>query len=190
MLVDEAPDVTDGPEQKQERLASALQEAQATDMSNEQQLSTSSPPPPPLQSTTLEKEAESLPSHMQRLQEKRRQQGDDLVDAGRDELDGAKAHERRHFSFIYITLQVMLAPIQTMWLYLTAILTSSQERYQQVAQHTKRTRHVRLLEPWMHFLRIAFLVDDRPVLQWTWSMVGMFLWPLVRVLGGGLLVDK
>lgn len=188
ILVDESPDVTDGPEQKQERLASALQEAQATDMSNEQQPATS--PPPPLQSTTLEKEAESLPSHMQRLQEKRRQQGDELVDAGRDELDGAKAHERRHFSFIYITLQVMLAPIQTMWLYLTAILTSSQERYQQVAQHTKRTRHVRLLEPWMHFLRIAFLVDDRPVLQWTWSMVGMFLWPLVRVLGGGLLVDK
>ncbi|CDS06736.1 hypothetical protein LRAMOSA09263 [Lichtheimia ramosa] len=191
IMVDDPIDVTDGPEQKQERLASALQEAQATDMSDEQQLSTSSPAAQQQQSTPpLEKEAESLPSHMQRLQEKRRQQGDELVDAGRDELDGAKAHERRHFSFIYITLQVMLAPIQTMWLYLTAILTSSQERYQQVAQHTKRTRHVRLLEPWMHFIRIAFLVDDRPVLQWTWSMVGMFLWPLVRVLGGGLLVDK
>ena len=187
ILVDDPPALTDGPEQKQERLVSALQEAQATDMSNEQPLSTS---PPQQQSTVLEKENESLPSHMQRLQEKRRQQGDELVDAGRDELDGAKAHERRHFSFIYITLQVMLAPIQTMWLDLTALLTSSQERYQQVAQHTKRTRHVRLLEPWMHFIRIAFLVDDRPVLQWTWSMVGMFLWPLVRVLGGGLLVDK
>ncbi|KAI9311007.1 hypothetical protein BX666DRAFT_2002509, partial [Dichotomocladium elegans] len=135
------------------------------------------------------KKEKDLSSHMERLQEMRRQEGDELVDAGRDALDGINARERRHFSFVYITLQVMLAPMQAMWLYLMAALTRSQERYQQVAQHTKRTRHVRLLEPWMEFFRIAFLVDDRPVLQWSWAMVSMFLWPLVRVLGFGLLVD-
>ncbi|KAI9497815.1 PXA domain-containing protein [Zychaea mexicana] len=160
-------------------LKKQLEEAQATELTESS----------PVASVTSPKK-ESLPSHMQRLQEKRRQEGDELMDAGREELDAARKHERQRFSFIYITLQVILSPIRALWLYIMAALTHSQERYQQVAKHTKRTRHVRLLEPWMYFVRVAFLVDDRPVLQWMWYMAGMFLWPLVRVLGGGLLVDK
>ncbi|KAI8145827.1 PXA domain-containing protein [Fennellomyces sp. T-0311] len=173
------PEPPQPPQPNKKPLKKQLEEAQTTEL-------TASPP----KSTKSDPKKESLPSHMQRLQEKRRQEGDDLIDVGREELDAAQKHERQRFSFVYISLQVMLAPIRALWLYLVAALTHSQERYQQVAQHRKRTRHVRLLEPWMHFVRVAFLVDDRPVLQWMWYMVGMFLWPLVRVLGGGLLVDK
>ena len=187
---------------KQKPLKKQLEEAQATTMpasspsppshslSKQQQKRPRAATPPPKDSKTTQPEKESMASHMQRLQEKRRQEGDDLMDAGREELGAAHKYERQRLSFVYITLQVMLSPFRTLWLYVIAAFTQSQERYQQVAKHTKRTRHVRLLEPWMHFVRVAFLVDDRPVLQWMWYMVGMFLWPLVRVLGGGLLVDK
>lgn len=161
------------------KLASALHEAQTTDISPETVES-------PKEIHTNDK---SFPSQLQRLQEKRRLEGDDMVDAGRGELD-AQEHKRRHFSFGYITLQVISSPIQTLWLYLVTALTQSQTRYLQVAQHTKRTRHSRLLEPWMHFLRIAFLIDDQPVLQWIWCMIAMFVWPLLRIVGVGLLVDK
>lgn len=169
------------------KLASALEEAQSIELT-----APSVTTAPSANNNNNSSNSESLPSQLQRLQEKQRQEGDETVDAGRGELDGhhEQKHERRHFSFSYITLQVILTPIRSMWLYLMAALTHSQERYQQVTQHTKRTQHVRLLEPWMDFLRIAFLVDDRPVLQWAWSTIAMFCWPLVRILGGGLLVDK
>jgi hypothetical protein len=42
----------------------------------------------------------------------------------------------------------------------------------------------------MGFINEACLVDNRPVLQWAWQMMAMFFWPLVRVFGGGLLIDK
>ena len=191
----------DDVDNKQKPLKKQLEEAQTTTMPASSPLSQSSSKQeqkrhrattasPPKDSKTTQPNNESMASHMERLQEKRRQEGDDLMDAGREELDAAHKYERQRLSFIYITLQVMLSPFRTLWLYVIAAITQSQERYQQVAKHTKRTRHVRLLEPWMHFARVAFLVDDRPVLQWMWYMVGMFLWPLVRVLGGGLLVDK
>ncbi|KAI9274455.1 PXA domain-containing protein [Phascolomyces articulosus] len=192
------PTSTQPNKNKEQPLKKQLKEAQTTNMissssstaSQSQQQHKRKSGSETTASITTEPKKESMASHMQRLQEKRRQEGDDLMDAGREELDAAHKHERQRFSFIYITLQVMLSPIRALWLYVMAALTHSQERYQQVAKHTKRTRHVRLLEPWMHFVRVAVLVDDRPVLQWMWYMVGMFLWPLVRVLGGGLLVDK
>lgn len=172
------------PSPASHKLASALHEAQTTGIAAGHH--SGSPQAKEQHQTTS---TESFPSQLQRLQEKRRLEGDETVDAGRGELDAQK-HKRRHFSFGYITLQVILSPIQTLWLYIVTALTQSQTRYLQVAQHTKRTRHSRLLEPWMYFLRVAFLVDDRPVLQWIWYMAAMFMWPLLRIIGAGLLVDK
>ncbi|KAI8887706.1 hypothetical protein K501DRAFT_241795 [Backusella circina FSU 941] len=129
---------------------------------------------------------ESLTKQMQRLQEKRRLQGDEI-----EELDNEQTEAtRRRFSFAYITLQVLLSPFRTLYYYLMATLTQSQERYQRVTQHKKRTRHMRLVESWMGFINEACLVENRPVLQWVWQMMAMFFWPLVRVFGGGLLIDK
>jgi site-specific recombinase XerD len=129
---------------------------------------------------------ERLTKQMQRLQEKRRLQGDEI-----EELDNEQTEAtRRRFSFAYITLQVLLSPFRTFYYYLMATLTQSQERYQRVTQHKKRTRHMRLVESWMGFINEACLVENRPVLQWAWQMMAMFFWPLVRVFGGGLLIDK
>ncbi|ORZ23238.1 hypothetical protein BCR42DRAFT_131975 [Absidia repens] len=100
------------------------------------------------------------------------------------------ASPHRLFSFGYITLQVLLSPFRSFYFYLQAIFTHSQQRYHQVNRHQKKTRHVRLIEPITKFLRVAFLVDDRPVVQWGWQMIAMFLWPILRVFGGGLLIDK
>lgn len=157
-------------------ITSALAEAQNTKLHP-------NPTPDPIQDISSD-----LPSQLQRLQEKRRQEGDEIVDAGRGELDSK--HERRRFSFGYITLQVILAPLRALMLHVMAAFTHSQERYQQVAQYTKRTRHTRLLEPTVKFLKVALALDDRPVLQWAYAMLALFLWPLVRMIGGGLLVDK
>ncbi|KAG0174794.1 hypothetical protein DFQ28_004469 [Apophysomyces sp. BC1034] len=161
----------------QGRLQSELEEAQTTPLAE---------PTAPIKPSPDKK---GLPMQLQRLQEKRREKGDEIVDAEPEDLETQK-QERRRFSFGYITLQVILAPVRALWLYLNAVFTSSQERYQQVTQHKKRTQHMRLLEPIMQFARVALLVEDRPVLQWAWQMVAMFLWPLIRVLGGGILVDK
>lgn len=130
---------------------------------------------------------ESLTKQMQRLQEERRLK--EGIDPVKDEEPHTATH-RRHFSFGYITLQVLMAPFRTFWLYIIATLTQSQERYQRVNQHKKRTRQMRLVEPLMEFVSIAILIQDKPALQWVWQMVGMFFWPLIRVFGGGLLVDK
>ncbi|KAF7727904.1 hypothetical protein EC973_006903 [Apophysomyces ossiformis] len=162
----------------QVRLQEELEEAQTTPMGG--------PTPPPAKPSPDKK---GLPMQLQRLQEKRREKGDEIVDAEPEDLKTQK-QERRRFSFSYITLQVMLAPVRSLWLYLITAFTSSQERYQQVTRHKKKTRHMRLVEPIMQFLRVALLVEDRPVLQWAWQMVAMFVWPLIRVFGGGLLVDK
>ncbi|KAI8989550.1 PXA domain-containing protein [Pilobolus umbonatus] len=133
-------------------------------------------------------EEESLTKQMQRLQEKRRLQGDAVDEV--DEPSEQSKTTRRHFSFGYITLQVILSPIRTLWLYILAALTQSQERYYRVNEHKKRTRQVQLVEPAMEFIRIACQVEDNPMLNWAWQMFAMFFWPIVRVLGGGTFVDK
>ncbi|KAI7889997.1 PXA domain-containing protein [Mucor mucedo] len=130
---------------------------------------------------------ESLTKQMQRLQEERRLK--EGIDPVKDE-EPHTATSRRRFSFGYITLQVLMAPFRTFWFYIMATMTQSQERYQRVNQHKKRTRQMRLVEPLMEFVNIALLIEDRPALQWAWQMVGMFFWPLIRVFGGGLLIDK
>lgn len=139
-----------------------------------------------------EQEAESLAKQMQRLQEERRKKegklGDDVLE---EELPQQEPQEpRKRFSFAYITLQVLLAPFRTFWMYIMATMTQSQEHYHRVNQHKKRTRQMRLVEPIMEFVFIACQVKERPVLQWAWQMMAMFFWPLVRVFGGGLLIDK
>lgn len=130
---------------------------------------------------------ESLTKQMQRLQEERRlKEGIDVV----IDEEPHTTTTRRRFSFGYITLQVLMGPFRTFWFYIMATMTQSQERYQRVNQHKKQTRQMRLVEPLMEFVSIACLVEDRPVLQWAWHMLGMFVWPLIRVFGGGLLIDK
>jgi hypothetical protein len=134
------------------------------------------------------KEQESLTKQMQRLQEERKKKegidDEELLDKD------IPQEKRKRFSFGYITLQVILAPIRTVWLYLIATMTQSQERYHIINQHKKKTRHTRLMEPMMEFLFIACQVQQKPILQWAWQMLAMFFWPLIRVFGGGLLIDK
>lgn len=138
-------------------------------------------------------EEEGLSGKLRRLQaiqkEQRQQQG---VNDPYDDLttNSTTFTSQRLFSFGYITLQVVLSPFRSLYFYLQALFTHSQQRYHQVNRHQKRTRHARLIEPTTKFLRIAFLVDDRPVVQWGWQMIAMFLWPILRVFGGGLLIDK
>ncbi|CAO3622892.1 unnamed protein product [Cunninghamella echinulata] len=142
-------------------------------------------------------EEEGLSSKLRRLQaiqkEQRQQQG---VNDPYDDLTSTTTNSnttftsQKLFSFGYITLQVVLSPFRSLYFYLQALFTHSQKRYHQVNQHQKRTRHARLIEPTTKFLRIAFLIDDRPVVQWGWQMIAMFLWPILRVFGGGLLIDK
>jgi hypothetical protein len=137
---------------------------------------------------------ETLTKQMQRLQQERRlKEGIDIVAADEEEElkdDNVKKTTRKRFSFGYITLQVILAPFRTFWFYIMATMTQSQERYQQINQHKKRTRQQRLVEPVMEFVNIACLVQERPILQWAWQMLAMLFWPLIRVFGGGLLIDK
>lgn len=125
---------------------------------------------------------------MQRLQQERRLK--DGMDIVMDEEPQTTATQRRRFSFAYITLQVLLAPFRNFWFYIMATMTQSQEQYQKINQHKKRTRQMLLVEPIMEFISIACLVQERPLLQWTWQMLAMFVWPVIRVFGGGLLVDK
>jgi hypothetical protein len=128
---------------------------------------------------------------MQRLQEERRKKEglleEDTMDQG---LAEQQQQPRKRFSFGYITLQVLLAPFRSFWLYIMATMTQSQEHFHRVNQHKKRTRQMRLVEPLMEFVFIACQVEERPVLQWAWQMLAMFFWPLIRVFGGGLLIDK
>ncbi|KAI8364941.1 PXA domain-containing protein [Blakeslea trispora] len=136
---------------------------------------------------------EGLTKQMQRLQEKRREK--EGLDVNEEDLHtqtppSEKPASRRKFSFGYITLQVFLAPFHTLWLYIMATLTQSHERYHRVNQHKKRTRQARLIEPLMDLVFIVCRIEEKPVLQWTWQMIGMFFWPLIRVFGGALLVDK
>ncbi|CEP07781.1 hypothetical protein [Parasitella parasitica] len=140
-----------------------------------------------------ELEAESLTKQMQRLQEERRkkegQSGQEIL--LEEELPQQEPQEpRKRFSLGYITLQVLLAPFRTFWMYMMATMTQSQEHYHRVNRHKKRTRQVRLVEPIMELVFTACLVKERPILQWAWQMMAMFFWPLVRVFGGGLLIDK
>lgn len=141
-------------------------------------------------------ESETLTKQMQRLQQERRlKEGIDVTKDEEEEEEeekkqDAKKTTRKRFSFGYITLQVILQPFRTFWFYIMATMTQSQERYQQINQHKKRTRQQRLVEPVMEFINIACLVQERPILQWAWQMLAMFFWPLIRVFGGGLLIDK
>ncbi|KAI8390819.1 PXA domain-containing protein [Radiomyces spectabilis] len=144
--------------------------------------------PPIDERTTTKKEGEGLSTRLRRLKERQNELPEE--EALEDVTNEERTHKRRPFSFGYITLQLLLAPIRSLWLSLTVLFTNSQERYQKIHQHKKRTRHMRLVEPSMQFMRIAFLLEDRPILQWAWQMIAMFVWPLVRVFGGGVLVDK
>lgn len=96
----------------------------------------------------------------------------------------------RRYSMRFISLQVILAPLQNMWLYIISLLTLSQERYQHVVRQRKKSRHVRLEEPVLRFAEVAFCVEDKPVVLWAWRMIGMFIWPIVRIFGGGVFADK
>jgi hypothetical protein len=96
----------------------------------------------------------------------------------------------RRYSMRFISLQVILAPLQNMWLYIISMLTLSQERYQHVVRQRKKSRHVRLEDPILRFAEVAFCVEDKPVVLWGWRMVGMFIWPIARILGGGVFTDK
>ncbi|KAL0076500.1 PXA domain-containing protein [Phycomyces blakesleeanus] len=167
-------------------LQSALKEAQMTDLAKGTKESTV-----PVSVPDRIAETDDLARQLQRLQEKRRLQGDESVEAELEEegIEGTP-QKRRHFSFGYITLQVVLAPFRAFWVYIMAALTHSQERYHQLTQHKQRTRRIRLVEPVMQFLRVAFLVEHRVVLEWMWQMVSMFIWPLLRMFGVGVLVDK
>lgn len=140
------------------------------------------------QSPKEEKTKESLTKQMKRLQEERRKKEGIQEEELPDKVP--QQEKRKRFSFGYITLQVILAPIRTFWLYIVATMTQSQERYHIINQHKKKTRHTRLMEPLMEFLFIACQVQQKPILQWTWQMLAMFFWPLIRVFGGGLLIDK
>lgn len=131
---------------------------------------------------------ESLTKQMQRLQEERRIK-EGIEEVIEEEPQTTKA-TRRRFSFGYITWQVLMAPFHTFWFYIMATMTQSQERYHRVNQHKKRTGQMRLVEPIMEFVNMACSIEDRPILQFAWQMLGMFFWPLIRVFGGGLLIDK
>jgi hypothetical protein len=96
----------------------------------------------------------------------------------------------RRYSMRFISLQVLLAPLQTIWLYLMSLFTASQEQYQYVVRQRKKSRHVRLEEPLLRFAEIALSVEDKPVVLWAWRMIGMFIWPIVRMLGAGIFLDK
>lgn len=96
----------------------------------------------------------------------------------------------RRYSMRFISLQVILAPLQNMWLYIISLMTLSQERYHHVVRQRKKSRHVRLEEPVLRFAEVAFCVEDKPVVLWAWRMVGMFIWPIARMLGGGVFTDK
>ncbi|KAG0745843.1 hypothetical protein G6F57_007020 [Rhizopus arrhizus] len=137
-----------------------------------------------------EKKDESLTRQMQRLQEKRRLQGQEIVVETDEPEADSFASRRQRFSFGYIILQVFLAPIRSFWTYLVATFTQSQERYQRVNQHKKLTGQMRMIEPIMEFFYAACLVQERPLLQFAWQMLSMFFWPIIRVFGGGLLIDK
>jgi hypothetical protein len=127
---------------------------------------------------------------MQRLQQERREKEGLLEDDVLDQGDPQQQQPRKRFSFGYITLQVLLAPFRSFWFYIMATMTQSQEHFHRVNQHKKRTRQMRLVEPLMEFVFIACQIEERPVLQWAWQMMAMFFWPLIRVFGGGLLIDK
>ncbi|KAI7905202.1 PXA domain-containing protein [Cokeromyces recurvatus] len=136
---------------------------------------------------------ESLTKQMQRLQEEQRKNEPKNSNLDEDMLEEEiknQQESRKQFSFGYITLQVLLTPIRTFWYRLVSTMMQSQERYHQVNQHKKRTRQIRLIEPLMGFLFIAFSINRRPVIRWAWQMLAMFFWPLIRVFGGGLLIDK
>lgn len=141
-------------------------------------------------SSKSKKEQESLTKQMQRLQQERREK--EGIQNEEELLDEEKIpqEKRKRFSFGYITLQVILAPIRSFWLYIVATMTQSQERYHTINQHKKKTRHTRLMEPLMEFVFIACQVQQKPILQWAWQMLAMFFWPVIRVFGGGLLIDK
>ncbi|KAI8086775.1 uncharacterized protein BX664DRAFT_336727 [Halteromyces radiatus] len=148
---------------------------------------------------TSEQHNPGLVSKLRQLQEQQKeerlQQGvgdpyDDLTTNNNNNSSSSLSSSQKLFSFGYIALQVILSPFRSLYFYLQAVLTHSQQRYHKVNRHQKKTRHVRLIEPTMKFLRVAFLVDDRPIVQWGWQMIAMFLWPILRVFGGGLLIDK
>ncbi|KAI9283362.1 PXA domain-containing protein [Sporodiniella umbellata] len=131
----------------------------------------------------------TLTKQMRRLQEKRRLQGQEITLA-EEELKAENITGRHHFSFGYIILQVILSPIRSFWVYLAATFTQSQETYHRVNQHKKLTSRKRMIEPIMEFFYAACLVQERPLLQFAWQMLAMFFWPIVRVFGGGVLIDK
>ncbi|KAJ2957283.1 hypothetical protein NQZ79_g6993 [Umbelopsis isabellina] len=96
----------------------------------------------------------------------------------------------RRYSMRFISLQVLLAPLQSMWLYLMSLFTASQEQYQYVVRQRKKSKHVRLEEPLLRFAEVALSVEEKPVVLWAWRMIGMFIWPIVRMLGVGIFLDK
>ncbi|KAI8581212.1 hypothetical protein K450DRAFT_270399 [Umbelopsis ramanniana AG] len=114
------------------------------------------------------------------------EQGDELAQATLPQPEKPP----RRYSMRFISLQVILAPLQNMWFYIISLLTLSQERYQHVVRQRKKSRHVRLEDPVLRFTEVAFCVEDRPVVLWAWRMVGMFIWPIARILGGGVFTDK
>ncbi|KAI8067124.1 PXA domain-containing protein [Gongronella butleri] len=124
-------------------------------------------------------------------QQQRQQQGvDDPYDRLTTWAKTTTTTTYQLFSFGYIALQVLLSPLRTLYYAWHAFFTQSQEQYHRVNQHKKRTRHVRLIEPVTQLLRVVMAVDDRPIVLWGWQMMAMFVWPILRVFGGGLLVDK
>lgn len=131
---------------------------------------------------------ESLTKQMQRLQEERRLK--EGIDETIEEEPQTTKASRRRFSFGYITWQVIMAPFYSFWFYLVAVMTQSQERYNRVNEHKKKTRQMRLVEPVMEFVYTACLIEDKPILRWAWQMLAMFFWPIIRVFGGGLFIDK
>ncbi|KAI8984180.1 PXA domain-containing protein [Mycotypha africana] len=142
---------------------------------------------------------ESLAEQMQRLQEEYRKKRHDessispSSEDSTDLLDGQRSKDvasKRSFSLRYITLQVILAPLRSFWIYILGLVTQSQEQYQKVNRHEKRTRRTGLCEPTMEFMYTAFHIQYRPAIHWIWQMLAMFIWPLVRVFGGSLLLDK
>lgn len=158
---------------------------------------------PPTTKEEDEQQADGLFSKLRQLQEQqkeeRQQKGvgdpyDDLTPQTTKQQQQPPSTfaspQQRLFSFGYIVLQVLLSPFRSLYFYMHSVLTQSQQRYHQVNRHEKKTRHARLIEPITKFLRVALLVDDRPVVQWGWQMIAMFLWPILRVFGGGVLMDK
>ncbi|KAI7870852.1 hypothetical protein BDF14DRAFT_1720235 [Spinellus fusiger] len=132
---------------------------------------------------------EEISRQLQRLQEKLQLQGEEALEMDMNEPKDQQQTWQR-FSFGYITLQVILAHFKAMWVYLTALFTHSQERYQQLTRHQQLTRRVRLAEPMMRLLHSALLIERTIVIDWVWRNFSMFLWPLMRIFGVGVLVDK